>query len=60
MQDTENDLLFHRRNGCVCVGQNKKSRRDETGTQKEDSVEPGLSASTGFCKSSWKELKGYV
>lgn len=42
----------------LCVGQNKKSRRDETGTQKEDSAEPGLSASTGFCKSSWKELKG--
>lgn len=42
---------------AFCVGQNKKSRRDGTGTQKENLAEPGLSASAGFCKGSRKELK---
>lgn len=42
---------------AVCVGQNKKSRRDGTRTQKEETAEPGLSASAGFYKNSRKELK---
>ncbi len=42
---------------AFCAGQNKKNRRDGTGTQKEDSAEPGLSADAVFCMGSRKELK---
>lgn len=42
---------------AFCAGQNKKSRRDGSGIQKEDSAEAGVSASAGFCKSNRKELK---